>query len=183
MKPFFLLQFTFILISACHTRQQANTKEQTNNNNPAPRSDTTVWAGTFAQWKKGAGERFDGNYDTSKQIFKFCATQSAKKIDRSEITILNTGNCEDNIGSRFALMVIQNDSIKILEDNLVALKIDTTEGASKAVWTTAIGKTEFHIDTANSAYFIHAARTARIPTNFVRMERRQLEVVDTARKK
>jgi hypothetical protein len=204
MKHFCLLQMICFLVVACGsggadktpvngaTKSDTNgsVTTETNTNVSAPNKiDTAVFVGAFAEWKKQQGETFDGNYDTVNQVFKLCSKPSAIRVDRNEITLLNSGNCEDKMGTRFALMILNRDSVHIIGNELVSAEFDSSRKVYKTVWATDQGQTEFRLKARDTAHFVNAAKrvsiigaTRRAPTSNAMLRSELRNRVDTTKR-
>lgn len=122
-----------MLFTACNTNQTKGDQGKTGDSSGTSSTDlsgnsgdTTVWAGSFAKWTSDEGEIFPGEYDTTNQVFVVCVSHVATKVDPSRVKF-ESGSCDNsNAPLRLALMVIKNDSARLLPGDLVA--VDSAAG-------------------------------------------------------
>jgi hypothetical protein len=122
-----ILFFAVILILvACNQNKRKTTDNNLPTENP-PSTDSLVWVGVFAEWKKTPGEIIDGGYDTSHQIFVPCATNNAQQVAREKINLLSTGDCHEDAPHHIKLMMMiktnGKDSIRVIGESLI--NVDT----------------------------------------------------------
>lgn len=79
---------------------------------PKPPVDTVVWIGIHARWNYSPGSEYDGNYDTSNQVFIVCNTDHSSVVPRASVILESGGSCDTSVSNRVRLMEIKrNDTI------------------------------------------------------------------------
>lgn len=74
---------------------------------PAPVVDTVVWIGIHARWNYAPGTEYDGNYDTSNQVFIVCNTDRSSVVPRTNVILETGGSCDTSVTNRIRLMEIR----------------------------------------------------------------------------
>lgn len=78
-------------------------------------ADTLVWIGIHARWNSGPGVEYDGNYDTTNQIFVVCSSDRSLTVPRNQIVLEASGGCDTAFSNRVRLMErFDLDSIKTI---------------------------------------------------------------------
>lgn len=87
-------------------------------NSPSPSpvtvatADTVVWIGIHARWNYAPGTEYDGEYDTSNQVFIVCNTDHSSVVPRARVILESGGSCDTSVSNRVRLMEIKrNDTI------------------------------------------------------------------------
>jgi hypothetical protein len=130
----------------------------------AQKSDTVLWLGIFARWNYGPGEAYDGNYDTTNNIFVMCSSKKAQVVGRAQIIFQASGNCDTAFNDRLKLMEIHRstgqafivgDGVKLNDVSGPNAKIEYNAGNVTKVVELKAGETRRINSAVNYEKIIH----------------------------